>query len=192
MVDPMAKVSSKTDNNDLVVRARTDSSAMGRLYELYYPGIYRFCVHRLFSKEAAQDVTSTVFLDVARKIHSFAGTSENEFRSWVYAIASNHANSYIRKTSRRKKLFKQAVWSMAANRSDQTVNSNHQGDEYNWPTVYKAILELSPREQTIITLRFFEKLSFETMAQILDRKPSSVRVTLSRSLKKLRKQLKTV
>ena len=112
MVGAMAKVVEQIEDEDLVLRARTQADALGRLYELYYERIFRFCVYRLFNKEIAEDVTSTVFLQVARGIRSFKGQSQQDFRNWLYVIAANQANAYIRKTSRRKKLLAEAARSM--------------------------------------------------------------------------------
>jgi len=64
MVGAMAKLIQRTEDDDLVFRAKTEAEALGRLYELYYERIFRFCVHRLFNKEIAEDVTSAVFLQV--------------------------------------------------------------------------------------------------------------------------------
>jgi DNA-directed RNA polymerase specialized sigma24 family protein len=50
-------------------------------------------------------------------------------------------------------------------------------------------MELSREEQTIVTLRFFEKLSFEQMTKITGAKGSALRVKLHRSLNKLRTNL---
>jgi len=41
------------DVDQLVRQARTDSQALGILYDLYYERIFRFCVYRLFAREAA-------------------------------------------------------------------------------------------------------------------------------------------
>ncbi len=73
MVGAMAKTVKQTDVDDIVVRARVEADALSQLYELYYERIFRFCVHRLFSKETAEDVTSTVFLKVADGIRRFGG-----------------------------------------------------------------------------------------------------------------------
>jgi len=100
----MAKLIERTEDDDLVLKARTQADALGRLYELYYERIFRFCVHRLFDKETAEDVTSAVFLEVARKIRSFKGRTGQDFANWLYAIAANQANAHIRKTSRRRRL----------------------------------------------------------------------------------------
>jgi len=188
MVGAMAKLVERREDNDLVLKAKTQAEALGRLYEMYYERIFRFCVHRLFNKEIAEDVTSTVFLNVARGIRSFKGRSEQDFRNWLYAIAANQANAYIRKSSRRKKLLAEAAGSMIPAAAGSTDISS--GPD--WPRLYAAILRLKPRHQTIVTLRFFENFSYQQIAQILNVKEAAVRVTLHRILNQLRNQLQTV
>ncbi len=186
MVGAMAKLVEQAEDDGLVLRARTQADALGRLYEMYYERIFRFCVHRLFDKEIAEDVTSAVFLDVARGIHRFAGRTEQDFGNWVYAIAANQANAYIRKTSRRKKLLAEAAGSVRA------CHSTDDASEPDWPSLYAAILKLEPKHQTIVTLRFFENLPYEQIAQILNVKDATLRVTVHRILEKLRSHLQTV
>ena len=181
MVGAMVKLVKRTEDDDLVLKARTQADALGRLYELYYERIFRFCVHRLFNKEIAEDVTSTVFLEVARRIHNFKGRTEQDFRNWLYAIAANQANAYIRKTSRRKRLLAKAAGAVA-----DSGNSTDDSSELDWPRLYVAILKLKPEHQTIVTLRFFENLQYEQLAKILNVKEATVRVTLHRILKRLR------
>jgi RNA polymerase sigma-70 factor (ECF subfamily) len=191
MVGAMAKLAERTEDNDLVLRAKTQAEALGRLYELYYERIFRFCVHRLFNKEIAEDVTSAVFLQVARGIRGFKGRSEQDFRNWLYAIATNQANAYIRRTSRRKKLLAEAAGSMISAAAGSTGSSD-MSSEPDWPKLYAAILKLKPQHQTIVTLRFFENFSYEQIEQILNVKEATLRVTLHRILNQLRNQLKTV
>ena len=187
MVGAMAKSVKRTDTDDLILRARTDADALGRLYELYYERIFRFCVHRLFIKEVAEDVTSTVFLEVARRIRTFEGRTEQDFRNWLYRIAANQANAYIRRTSRRKQLLAGAA-AMTASGAESTDHSR----ELDWPQLYAAILKLKPEHQTIITLRFFENLEFEQIGRILNAREATVRVMLHRILTKLRDHLQIV
>ena len=186
MVGAMAKVIEAREDDDLVLRARTQADALGRLYELYYEPIFRFCVHRLFVREVAEDVTSTVFLQVARGIRSFDGTTEQDFRNWLYVIAANQANAYIRKTSRRKRLLAEAA------RSVRAFKSTEETPEPDWPRLYAAVLRLKPQHQTLVTLRFFEDLRYDQITQILNIKEATLRVTLHRILQKLRDYLQTV
>jgi RNA polymerase sigma-70 factor (ECF subfamily) len=184
MVGTMAKIVAGT-NDDLVFKARTQAHALGRLYDLYYERIFRFCVYRLFNKEIAEDITSTVFLEIAKKIKTFTGRNELDFGNWLYAIAINQTNSYIRKTSRRKKLLAEVVDSIRTNSNEHDGNSS----EPDWPGLYAAIMKLKPQHQTIITLRFFENLSYEQIAQILNTKEATLRVTVHRILDDLRSYL---
>ena len=187
MVGAMAKTVRQTEDDDLVLRARTKADALGRLFELYYERIFRFCVYRLFNKEIAEDVTSTVFLEVAGRIHNFKGRTEQDFRNWLLRIAVNQVNAYIRKTSRRRRLLANAARAMA-----ETGISTDHSSELDWPRLYTAILKLKPEHQTIITLRFFENLEFEQIAKILNAREATVRVTLHRILNKLRNHLQNV
>lgn len=186
MVGAMAKVVERTEDDDLVLRARSQAEALARLYEMHYQPIFRFCVHRLFNRDIAEDVTSAVFLEVARSIRLFRGRTVKDFQSWLYAIAANHTNAYIRKTSRRKKLLEEAAGSMTAYAA-QDIN-----DSQDWPKLYSAILKLKPQHQTIVTLRFFENLRYEQIAHIQNIKEATLRVRLHRILDELRNHLQTV
>jgi RNA polymerase sigma-70 factor (ECF subfamily) len=187
MVGAMAKIAKPTTKDDLVVRARRDADALGRLYDAYYDSIYRFCLCRVSNKETAEDITSTVFLAVARGISGFQGRTESDFRNWLYHIAANHANSYIRKTTRRKELLTEAARLMRIKRATVTDDP----PELDWPMLCAAILTLKPKHQTIIILRFFENMEFEEIAKIVKARPVAVRVALHRALKRLRGYLET-
>jgi RNA polymerase sigma-70 factor (ECF subfamily) len=184
MVEFMAKKTTQTETDALVQKARTDAGALGSLYRLYYERVFAFCVHRLFNKTVAEDVTSAVFLDIASGMRRFKGQRERDFANWLFAVAINHTNAYIRKTARRDRLLKEAARSIiAVSRRDESCPD--------WPQVYSAILKLKPNHQTIITLRFFENMPLGQIAGLLNMKETAVRVSLHRALKKLKKHLQS-
>ena len=186
MVGAMAKPVDQRAYDDLVGAAKSQAQALGQLYELYYERIFRFCVHRLFNKATAEDITSSVFLTVAKSMRTFKGSTEQDFRSWIYAIAANQANAYIRKTTRRQRLMENVV---AQRRAAQP-----NGDEWSqldWPTLYAAIGHLKPEHQTIVTLRFFEGMDYEEIGRIVEARPATVRVTLHRILRRLKEALQS-
>ena len=176
---------SADDNDDLLQRARCDSQALGQLYDLHYAGVLRYCIHRLFVREVAEDVTGQVFLEIARRIRRFAGTTDLDFANWLYAIASNQAAACIRDTRRRKILLEAAAREGRFRISDPAGNQ----DELDWPRLYAAIATLPDRDQAIVTLRSFEELSFEQVGTVLQMKPTAARVAFHRALEKLRVQL---
>ncbi len=186
MVGAMAKPVEQTAYDDLVVLAKTQAGALGGLYELYYERIYRFCVHRLFNRATAEDITSSVFVTVAGTIRGFKGRTERDFRSWLFAIAANQANAHIRKTARRKRLLENAV---AARRAAAPADASPWA-QLDWPTLYAAIVRLKPEHQTILTLRFFENMDYEEIGRIVDARAATVRVTLHRILHRLNEALR--
>ncbi len=187
MVAIMAKPVEHTAYDELVVLAKTQAGALGKLYELYYDRIFRFCIHRLFNRTTAEDVTSSVFLTVARTMRDFKGRTEQDFRSWIYTIAANQANAHIRKTMRRKRLLSEALGHQEG--EEEASADAVAWSRLDWPTLYAAIQELKPEHQTILTLRFFENMDYDEIGRVVDARPATVRVTLHRTLRRLQEAL---
>jgi len=186
MVERMSKTAERgVADMDLLVReAKVDSGAFGELYDVYYRRILNYCQHRLFNSDVAEDIASKVFLAVASQIKTFRGKTEKEFGSWIYTIASNKTNDYLRKTTRRNRILLEAANSLAKDFADQ-----QRDHDLNWPSLYQGIASLKPKEQTIVTLRFFEGLSYDQISEITGIKSTTVGVRLHRILKKLRSHL---
>ena len=159
------------------------AESLERLFTIYYDRIFAFCVHRLFCRDAAEEVTSQVFLTVARKFNTFRGETDEAFAGWVYAIAVNHCRSWRRKTKRQKILFEQ----FQAERP-HCVSGEVRGTS-DWSRLYTAIASLQETEQTVITLRYFESMSYEQIAVITGKRINAVRVNLHRGLRKLQTRL---
>jgi RNA polymerase sigma-70 factor, ECF subfamily len=176
--------------DDLVVRARTDREAFGRLYDAHYPEVFRYCFRRLFVRAVAEDVTSEIFLGVAAKMPRFPGTAEEDFRRWVFCIATNEVNAYVRQAKRRRTLLEAAARSGTLAAAVHSQAGSPDIETLDWPVLYQAILSLKPREQSILHLRFFEQMSHEQIADVLQERPVSVRVGLSRALEKLRRRFR--
>lgn len=180
MTDTPSEKPIELADDDLVVRAKTDRDAFASLYDAYYPVVTQYCLRRLFQRPLAEDIVSEVFLIVARSLPGFSGCTQKDFRCWLFRIASNAINAYLRQSRRRKLLLEEAVRSRAC-RSAATCS-----DALDWPVVYQAILELGEREQTIIMLRFYGDCSHDDIAEILGVSAGAVRTALSRTLSGLR------
>ena len=172
------------DHSKLIAKACNNPAAFVQLYRSHYDAVFRYCVHRLFERTAAEDVTSDVFLKVVENIHSFKG-NERQFRCWLYRIATNAVNHYLRKTARRNRLLKVAREQV----NSQTADCGESAEKV--ALLREAVFALKPRYQTIITLRFFENLKLTEIAEVLASSPGTVRSQLARALVKLRKILAT-
>jgi len=176
--------SKAADDSNLMAETRSNPAAFVRLYRSHYEAVFRYCAHRLFERQAAEDVTSDVFLKVVENIHRFRG-NEQQFRCWLYRIATNAVNNYLRKTARRNRLLKVAC------EQANSRGADCRGSADKLVLLREAVFSLKPRYQTIITLRFFEKLKLTEIAEVLASSPGTVRSQLARALAKLRKILAT-
>jgi RNA polymerase sigma-70 factor (ECF subfamily) len=175
--------------DELVQAARTDRTAFGRLFDEFYPPIFAYCMRRLVLRAVAEDVTSEVFLKVAGSIRDFSGTSAEDFRRWLFRIATNEINAHLRQSIRRRELLEAAV-QMGRINSAVSAPLLDDNSPLDWQTLYRAIGELSDREQTIISLRFFAGLKHDQISEVLELKAGAIRVALSRALDKLRERLR--
>lgn len=172
----------KADEGRMIVRMRCDNVAFVRLYRKNYDAVFRYCIHRLFDRAAAEDVTSDVFLKVVENFGRFKGNDE-QFRNWLYRIATNVVNQHLRKTARRSSLLKMTREQANVQASDCEESSEK------LILLKDAIWALKPRYQTIITLRFFENLKLTEIAEVLGSHPGTVRSQLARALARLRRIL---
>src|SRR5438552_1870714 len=100
--------------DDLIIRAKTDREAFGRLYDAYYPEVFRYCARRLFDRAVAEDVAADIFLSVATNIRTFPGITDKAFRCWLFRIASYAVHAFLRQTKRRQALLETAARSRQA------------------------------------------------------------------------------
>jgi len=180
--------SNTANDGQLVAKARNDPAAFARLYRRHYDTVFRYCVHRLFNRQTAEDITSVVFLSGVENLGRFKG-NERQFRNWLYTIATNAVNDHLRKAARREGLLKLAGKQAKSQVADCRDSKEPSAEKL--AVLKRAMFELKPRYQTIITLRFFENLKLTEIAEVLGSSAGTVRSQLARALAKLRKKIAT-
>jgi RNA polymerase sigma-70 factor (ECF subfamily) len=166
----------------LNIRTNSDNENFIRLYRSNYDAVFRYCVHRLFDRHIAEDVTSQVFLKAVENFGRFNG-DDVQLRNWLYTIATNAVHNHLRTVFRHNGQLKLMA---------QYSERQNFGEEASAETIAllkKAVFSLKPKEQTIITLHFFEKMKLEEIARTIGSRPGTVRSKLSRALAKLRKKM---
>lgn len=175
--------------DDVVMAARTSREALGQLFDHFYPPIFAYCSRRLLVRAVAEDVTSEVFLKVAANFCDFPGETGEDFRRWVFRIATNEINARLRQTIRQRELLKAAA---RMGRVNSAISTSLLSSEFpvEWEEVVQALTELSEREQSIISLKFFAGLQHDQIASVLNIETGTCRVALARALNKLRDRLR--
>ena len=175
----------KSDIDNLVGQARLDREALGRLYDETFPAIFRYCFRRTGNRSLAEDLTSSVFLSVSDNMDAFTGTTFQDFRRWVFTIATNEIHANHRKTARRKTLLIDAANSGRFSND----NGNEQSATHNSDALQAAIMKLEERAQAIVTMRYISELSYNDIGKILKISPGAARTAASRALESIRNHI---
>lgn len=181
------------DERNLVAQARKDPSAFGVLFDRYYPAIYGYVLRRVGKWNDAQDITSEVFLKALTALSRYRWTGV-PFSAWLYRIATREVGMYFR---RARRAHVSLNWLMdesgfdAALAVDLRAERLEAEQQLERLTQFRAaqshIATLPLKYQDVLALRFFERKSIGEIAEILGKKPGTVKSLISRGVARLKK-----
>jgi RNA polymerase sigma-70 factor, ECF subfamily len=79
----------------IALTRQRNEAAFRRLYEKYLGKVYGLCLRLTGRRVLAEEAAQEVFIQVWRKIDTFAGGSS--FATWLHSLATNTTISYLRK-----------------------------------------------------------------------------------------------
>ncbi len=168
---------------ELVEKAKESLEAFDELYNYYLPRIYSYALNRTGRKSVAEDIVSQTFLKAMTKIRTFNYRGFT-FGAWLYRIAHNSIVDYARKHKYTRNMPEE---------ESNTLSTSKQGIDQDQlerqEIVLKALQTLPTDCQQILTLRFFQELSNEEIADIVGCKKTTLAVRMHRSLKSLKQAL---
>ena len=153
-----------------------------QLYEDTFDAVFRYAQMLLRDEHRAEDVAAEVYLKAWRARDSYRGTGSCQ--SWLLSITHNVAHSQLRSTR------EVADISLVEDREDGAAGPEAEFfSSVDAERVQVAIRLLTPEQQQVVFLRFFEGLPHEAVATQMGRNPNAVRAIQFRALSRLRKLL---
>ncbi len=162
------------EDEALILAAKEDVEAFGRLYDKYYKSIFRYIYHRTLDHTLTEDLTSNTFFAAFRHIGRYRWR-RIPFSAWLYRIATNEIRMHLRK---QKQLSSMDL--------DPASAGENMMVEEDYAALHQAILRLKPIYQAVITLRFFEEKTISEISKITGKKEGTVKSQLHRGIEKLR------
>ncbi len=171
--------------HELILRARSDPSALGLLYERHAPALLGYVYRRTGDPHITEDLVADVFVIVLKSLpgYRYRGVP---IRYWLMRIATNVVNRWAKQRKKRPHVaLDEAHASEVATRSTTGDVAEGARDEF----LQRALLSLPPRYQAVLSLHHMEGLSVCETATIIGCREGTVRSRLWRAREALRTQL---
>lgn len=156
-----------------------DTENFARLYDEFAEKLYRFVFFRVGHKEVAEDIITDTFTKAWQKISQV--NSPEALSGWFYQIARNNVIDYYR--IKKDFIPLEEVEDFLEDAVNPVDTASLSLDEAN---LLKLMKSLSPEQHAVIKYKFFENLSNEEIAQILNKTEGAIRVIQHRAITKLK------
>ncbi len=172
-------------DEEIVARVQQgDGDAFGELITRYEQKLRRYGSRFLGRTDDITDIVQDVFIKAYTNLQNF--DTRGRFSPWIYRIAHNAFVNEIRRQSRFRGFF---------DLDTETFLPTLIAPESSLDTILKKedatliefnLSRLKPKDREIISLAYFEELSYEAMSDILHIPISAVGVRLHRAKAKLK------
>lgn len=168
----------------LEVQAAQNDPVMFRpLYQRYFDPVFRFIYRRTADEALSADLCSQVFLKALQRLgsYTFQGVP---FSAWLFRIASNEVAQYYRQSKKNR------VVSVEETTFADVIDELHEPDNEQLRTaLIGALDQLKEDDLQLIEMRFFERLAFKEIADIMGITESNAKVRTYRILERMKKQI---
>ncbi|MBN2321721.1 MAG: sigma-70 family RNA polymerase sigma factor [Acidobacteria bacterium] len=180
----------KTQEDLWVAASRQgDTQAFNRLVLKWEKTVYNIALRMLQDREEAAEATQDIFLRAYRNIQRFR--RDARFSTWICRIAMNHCITCLRRRppgihqSLDGGGFEESAVQLQVSHTqiDTIIHSERQR------RIYSALLHLAPEQRAAIELKFFQGMTFEDIAAVLETPLSTVKSRIYAGLEILKVRL---
>ncbi len=141
-----------------------DNEGLRELLDLYYHGLVLYLNTYLRNLSLAEDLAEDTFFELVAKKPAFGGKST--FKTWLYAIGRNIAAEHLKRESHKKEMLPEELVERIAD--DCNVEENYIKEQEK-VALHKAMAKLKPLYRQVLWLLYFEDMSYEEVAQIMNK-----------------------
>lgn len=153
--------------------------AFAEIYQLHLSRIFRYLYYRTGHRQTAEDLTEQVFLKAWQAMPRYK-SSGTPFVAWLFRIAHNLAVDHHRNKRETLALDELLEIEDKSPTAQQLLERREEASKLS-----AALAQLSRLEQSVIALRFVERLDHRTVATIIQKSETATRSIQSRALARL-------
>jgi RNA polymerase sigma-70 factor (ECF subfamily) len=159
-----------------------DRQVLAQIYDIYSPGLYRYALRLLGDPSQAEDCVSETFSRFLQALRASKGPKDY-LQAYLYRTAHNWiADQYRRVPIPPEKLDESQP-------DDDDLPEEEVGKRHRQRQVRVALRKLTPDQQQVIALKFFEEWTNEDIAQALKKPVGAIKSLQHRALASLQRIL---
>jgi RNA polymerase sigma-70 factor, ECF subfamily len=168
--------------DELVERAIAgDPDAFATLFEVTLPSVYRYLYGRSGDATLAEDLAQDAYMRAMRAVRSSFQGGSTEFVAWMIRIARNRFLDHVKSGRVRWEVVVEDTPITFATGSPELEAI----DTVSTDNLKRALTRLTPEQQEIVYLRFFEGLPIADVAAVTGRTEGAVKALQFRALRAL-------
>lgn len=165
---------------EAVLEGQVDAFSL--LLDKYYGMLYKYFAVMLGpGDDKVEDLCQDTFLAAFKGLSSLK--NKEQFKSWVFGIASNKLKTEFRKRKKERDV-EESLSDEEKIRQDEMETGVD--EERIKEMVWKGLSHLDSKMKDVITLKYFANLSYEEISEVLDIPKSTVRGRMYRAYQALR------
>jgi RNA polymerase sigma-70 factor (family 1) len=158
------------------------NSAFEKIYQYYRIPVIRFSISIIKDEQEAENIYHEVFMKILKRRKNI--NPELNFNSYIFTAVKNEIFDYL-KALNRNNCLKERFWE----RLQQEQHECDQTKEDNLTKLEGIIKNLSPKRRQILEMNYFEKKSYNEIADILMISKNTVKNQLVKAKFILRKEM---
>ncbi|MHC4740758.1 MAG: RNA polymerase sigma factor [Planctomycetota bacterium] len=172
---------------ELIEKARRgNKGATDRLAEVAAVRLREYVLRLTLDKDLTEDIVQESMLEMLRVFDKLK--QAERFWSWLYAIAYNKVREHRRGRSHRKATSLSAVGAGIADESKREAFAETVSGELKH-IVLKAMAELKPRQRDVLTMRCYDRMPYEQIAEVMGCSKFGAQALFYRAKKSFAKRL---
>ena len=180
----------KNEDVELINRVLDgDDDAFSVLVSKYQKSVHALVWRKIEDFHIAEDITQETFLKAYQELASLK--KPQRFSSWLYVIATNHSNTWLRK----RRLSTQSIENTSDVQIENATYSEYISSEnertvaeVQREVVKKILGQLQESDRTVMTLYYLGEMSYEEISEFLGISVSAIKNRLYRARQRLKKE----
>jgi len=156
------------------------SYAFNLIVRKYQEKIYYFVRRMVLDHDDADDVVQNVFIKIWRNLGTFR--DDSKLFTWIYRIAVNESISFLK--AKRLRAFVRFSSLEAELIQSLRAEQGFDPDKLQLK-IQQAIMQLPDKQKAVFTLRYYDEVSYETMAEILGTSVGALKASYHIASKKI-------